>query len=50
MKKRKALQKNETNKVKLINPIMKFNTGLLVYEIDVPKTKKLLKWLREKKK
>lgn len=50
MKKRKTLQKNETNKVKLIDPLMKFNTGLLVYEIDIPKTKKLLKWLRRKKK
>ena len=47
MKKRKSLLKN---KVKLINPVMRFDIGYLRYEIDIQKTKKLLKCSRKKKK
>ena len=50
IKKRKIIQKKEIKKDKLINPLMKFNSGLLNYNIDIQKTKKLLKWLKKKRK
>ena len=49
MKNKNPPKKNKTKKLKLINPVMKFNSGFLGYEIDLLKTKKLLKWLKKKK-
>jgi len=48
IKKKKTTKR--IKKEKLISPLMKFNSGLLNYSIDIPKTKKLLKWLKKKKK
>ena len=42
-------KENKTKKIKLINPVMRFNSGFLGYEIDILKTKKLLKWLKKTK-
>ena len=49
MKNKITRKKDKAKKLKLINPVMRFNSGFLGYEIDIIKTKKLLKWLRKKK-
>ena len=50
MKNKNNLLKQKKNKIKLIKPIMKFNIGLLGFEIDIKKTKQSLKIKNKKKK
>jgi len=50
MKNKKIRQNHKTNKIKLIDPVMRFDIGILGYSVDIKKTKKILKWLRKKKK
>ena len=50
MRKKKTPLKGKNSELKLVKPIMKFNIGLLGFEIDIQKTKKSLREEKEKKK
>ena len=50
MKNKNVSLKEKKKKLKLIEPIMSFNIGLLGFEIDIKKTKKSLKLKNKKKK